>query len=218
MCNLYSLTKAREAIGQLFRVAHNRLQQGDPLPAIFPGRMAPVIRASADGERELVELNWGFVLNQKDRAPKRVTNVRDDKALVSPFWKDSIEHRRCLVPATSFAEPKEITPATWHWFALTGDDPRPLFAFPGIWKRYKGPIKKNGDPVEFDVFAFMTTLPNALVSTINHERMPVILTEDKQFDTWLHGSTQDAMALVHSHDPERMRMVQSGFKKEDLLA
>ena len=64
----------------------------------------------------------------------------------------------------------------------------------------------------------MTTLPNALVSTINHERMPVILTEDKQFDTWLHGSTQDAMSLVHSHDPERMRMVQSGFKKEDLLA
>jgi hypothetical protein len=33
----------------------------------------------------------------------------------------------------------------------------------------------------------------------------------------LHGNTQDAMALVHSHDPARMRMVQSGFKKEDML-
>ena len=215
MCNLYSLTMAREAVARLFRVPHNRMQQGNPLPAIFPGRMAPVVRASADGERELVDLSWGFVLKQKDRAPKRVTNVRDDKALISPFWKDSFASRRCLVPATSFAEPREVTPATWHWFGLQGAEPRPLFAFPGIWRRYKGPIRKNGDPVELDVFAFMTTLPNALVATINHERMPVILTEEKQFETWLHGSTQDAVALVHSHDPERMRMVQSGFKKED---
>lgn len=218
MCNLYSLTTARDAVGRLFRVPHNRLQQGAPLPAIFPGRMAPVIRASTDGDRELIDLSWGFVLNQKDRAPKRVTNVRDDKALVSSFWKDSIGARRCLVPATSFAEPKEITPATWHWFALKGNEPRPLFAFPGIWKRYKGPIRKNGEPVELDVFAFMTTLPNALVATINHERMPVILTQEQQFNTWLHGSTQDAMRLVHSHDPAQMQMVQSGFKKEDLLA
>jgi hypothetical protein len=28
-----------------------------------------------DGERELVVLNWGFVLLQKDKAPKRVTNA-----------------------------------------------------------------------------------------------------------------------------------------------
>ena len=48
--------------------------------------------------------------------------------------------------------------------------------------------------------------------------MPVMLTQKQQFDTWLHGSTQDAMALVHSHDPALMQMVQSGFKKEDLLA
>src|ERR1700730_12264928 len=31
---------------------------------------------SGNGERELVVLNWGFVLLQNDRAPKRVTNMR----------------------------------------------------------------------------------------------------------------------------------------------
>jgi putative SOS response-associated peptidase YedK len=218
MCNLYSMTRAREAVLRLFRVSDNRAEQLDLLPAIFPARMAPVVRQAADGERELVNLSWGFVLQQKDRAPKRVTNVRDDKVLASPFWKESFEMRRCLVPASSFAEPKEVTPATWHWFALRGDDARPLFAFPGIWRRYKGPLRKNGEPVEVDVFAFMTTLPNALVATINHERMPVLLTKPHQFDTWLSGSPTEAYGLVHSHDPARMRMVQSGFAKDDLLA
>lgn len=212
------MTRAREAVLRLFRVGGNRAEQFEPQSAIFPGRMAPVVRRAADGERELTRLSWGFVLNQKDRAPRRVTNVRDDKALVSPFWRDSIEQRRCLVPASSFAEPKEVTPATWHWFSLTGDEPRPLFAFPGIWRRYKGPIRKNGDPVELDVYAFMTTLPNTLVGSINHERMPVLLTEEAEFETWLTGCTKEAMGLVKSYDPAKMRMVQSGFAKEDLLA
>jgi hypothetical protein len=45
-------------------------------------------------------------------------------------------------------------------FALNDDtDDRPLFAFPGIWKRYRGPMKKDGEPVEDDVYAFMTTNP-----------------------------------------------------------
>ena len=81
--------------------------------AIFPGYQAPVVRKAADGERELVALSWGFVLLQKDKAPKRVTNIRDDKAQ-SKFWRTSFEQRRCLVPASSYCVPKGGKPATWH--------------------------------------------------------------------------------------------------------
>jgi hypothetical protein len=97
------------------------------------------------------------VLPQPGRAPRRVTNTRDDKARSSSFWRDSFEKRRCLVPVTCFAEPKEVTPATWHWFALNGEEPRPLFAFAGLWRRNVGPIKKDGPSVELDVYSFMTT-------------------------------------------------------------
>ena len=107
-----------------------------------PGYRAPVVRKALDGERELVVLNWGFVLLQKDKAPKRVTNIRDDKAQ-SKFWRTSFEQRRCLVPASSYCEPKGEKPATWHWFALKGDEPRPLFAFPGVWTRYTGPTRRG---------------------------------------------------------------------------
>ena len=135
------------------------------------------MRKAEDGERELVTLNWGFVLLQKDRAPRRVTNVRDDKILTSKFWRPSFEQRRCLVPASSYCEPKGEKPATWHWFALNGDEERPLFAFPGVWTRYRGPLKKNGDNVDQEVFAFMTTEPNELTESINHERMPVLMSD-----------------------------------------
>jgi len=40
MCNLYSMTRNREAILRLFRVAHNRAGFYEPQPAIFPGYQA----------------------------------------------------------------------------------------------------------------------------------------------------------------------------------
>ena len=144
MCNLYSMTRNVEAIRRLFRISHNRAPASiDPLPAIFPGHMAPVVRRAADGERELGMLSWDFVLPQNGKAPRRVTNFRDDRVLTSRFWRDSFEQRRCLVPASSFCEPfSDVKPATWHWFALKGEEPRPLFAFPAYsWRR---PLRKDG--------------------------------------------------------------------------
>jgi putative SOS response-associated peptidase YedK len=219
MCNLYSLVKNRDAVARLFRVSHNRAAAFEPSSAIFPRHIAPVVRITADGEREIVVMSWGFMLLQRGRAPRPVTNVRDDKILSSSFWKPSFEERRCLVPASSFCEPNgDVKPATWHWFSVNGAEARPLFAFPGIWRKYKGPVKKDGPNVDIETYAFLTTTPNSLVSTINHERMPVLLTREEEFDTWLRGSPDEAFALARQYPSEQMRIVQEGLEKEDLLA
>jgi len=217
VCNLYALNKKRDMVARFFRVSHNRSAAFEPVSAIFPGHTAPVVRCSADGEREVALMSWGFVLLQDGRAPRRVTNVRDDKILQSRFWRGSFEERRCVVPASSFCEPNgDVKPATWHWFGLRGQDDRPLFAFPGIWRRYQGPVKKDGPRHELEVFAFLTTTPNELVATINHERMPVLLTRDEEFKTWLSASPGAALTLAREYPPGQMRIVQEGFKKEDL--
>lgn len=101
MCNLYSMTRMPEAVRRLFRVSHNRAANFDPQPAIFPGYSARVVRKATDGERELVTMSWGFVLLQPGKAPKRVSNVRDDKVLASSFWRQSFEERR-WVPSRSW--------------------------------------------------------------------------------------------------------------------
>ena len=51
----------------------------------LPGWTAQVVRKAEDGERELVPMSWGFVLLQDGKAPRRVTNVRDDNILTSRF-------------------------------------------------------------------------------------------------------------------------------------
>jgi putative SOS response-associated peptidase YedK len=218
VCNLYSVRTSRKTMMAAFRLTDNRMASWEPLPAIFPGHMAPIIRRGEDNERELVLRSWGFILLQQGKAPRRVTNTRDDKVLASSFWKDSFEKRRCLVPASSFCEPDEGKPANWHWFALTGNEERPPFAFPGIWRRWTGPVKKDGPNVDVEVFSFMTTLPNALTVSINHERMPVLLTEEQEFETWLSGTPDEAFGLIRSYPPEKMRIVQSGLEKRDLWA
>jgi putative SOS response-associated peptidase YedK len=217
VCNLYSVRTSRGALARKFGLSDNRMAAFEPLPVIFPGHMAPIIKQSVDGERELVIRSWGFVLLRDGYAPKRVTNTRDDKA-ATKFWKDSFEQRRSLVPATAFCEPDEGKPARWHWFALKADEPRPLFAFAGIYRQWKGPIKKAGPNVDIEVFSFMTTLPNTLTSTINHERSPVLLTSEAEYGAWLTGTPKEAFGLIKASDPERMHIVQSGFDKEDLLA
>ena len=216
MCNLYSMTRNREALIRLFRLSENRAAAVSPLDAIFPGYQAPVVRQAADGERELVQMTWGFVLLQQGKAPRRVTNVRDDKIKSSAFWRGSFEERRCLVPATSFCEPNgDVKPATWHWFALKGASPRPLFAFAGIWRTYNGPVRKDGETVEQDVYAFLTTTPNSLVATINHERMPVLLNSWEACDVWMRAPADEAMSLAQEYAPDGMQIVREGFDKED---
>lgn len=218
MCNLYSNTRSRDAIRSLFKVSDNRAYAFEPMPAIFPKSVAPIVRLAPDGEREMVPATWGFPLLRKGYAPKPVTNVRDDTVLTSPFWRPSFEARRCLVPASSYCEPDSNSPAGWHWFGLKEpDETRPLFAFPGIWKRYRGPMRKDGPEVEVDVYAFMTTAPNELTATIMHDRMPVLLSHEGDFETWLSAPADIAYGLVRTFDVDSMRIVQSGAEKQDLL-
>ena len=168
MCNWYSITRSRTEVRRWFKLPDNRTSMFAPLDAIFPGYVAPVIRQASDGERELATMSCGFLLLMGGMAPRRVANVRDDKILSSPFWKGSFHDRRCLVPVSSYCERNGQSPATWYWFTLTGDHPRPLFAFPNIWQQYTGPIKKDGLNVTQDVYAFMTTEPNPLTARTNH--------------------------------------------------
>jgi len=141
-------------------------------------------------------------LPQRAKAPRRVTNVRNDK-----FWRAVFGAARSKNGAACNGD---VKPATWHWFALRGSDDGPMFAFPGIWRRSQSPIRKDGPKVDIEVYGFLTTTPNKLVATINHERMPVLLTREEEFDMWLNGAPYVAFALA----PGQMWIVQEGFKKQ----
>jgi putative SOS response-associated peptidase YedK len=52
--------------------------------------------------------------------------------------------------------------------------------------------------------------PNELTASINHERMPVLLSDPADFETWLSGSPEEAFKLARTYAAEQMRIVQSG--------
>jgi putative SOS response-associated peptidase YedK len=53
--------------------------------------------------------------------------------------------------------------------------------------------------VDQEVLAFMTMEPNELTISINHERMPVLLSDPADFETWLSGSTDEAFKQARSY-------------------
>jgi putative SOS response-associated peptidase YedK len=115
MCNLYSVTKGQSAIRDLFRASRDRAGNLPFLPAIFLDQMAPIVRVTADGERELVMARWGTPgPPQYGGAP--VTNIRN---LSSPHWRGWLGNRnRCVLPATWFCEYLDTKPRkTPIWFA-----------------------------------------------------------------------------------------------------
>jgi hypothetical protein len=148
-------------------------------------------------------------------SPERLQAVLAGLPVATPTQR---RNKAMMVLMARLCEPDEGTPARWHWFSLKPEKERPLFAFAGIYRRWKGSMKKDGPNVDIEVFSFMTSLPNRLTAQINHERSPVLLTEEDEFKTWLTGTTEEAMGLVKPFDPDRMAIVQSGFEKKDLLA
>lgn len=202
MCNLYSMTKSREALTAYTRAMRDRTANQPPLPDIFPDQLAPIVRTAKDGVREVVTMRWGFPPPSAGKRP--VTNVRN---LESGYWRGWLDKSdfRCLVPVTSFVEYTDATPKIAHWFALGQN--RPLFCFAGIWRPWTG--VRGKEEGEHLLFSILTTDANALTRPIHAAASPVILTGD-DLDTWLHGSPTEARALARPFPAERMHIVLSG--------
>lgn len=223
MCNLYSMTKNQDAIRRLFRVDRDLTGNLPPLPGIFPDYAAPIVRATEDGQRESVMARWGMPSSKKallDAATRRAdkmrakgkdvdfaellrmepdagtTNVRNTS---SAHWRPWLSPaNRCLVPFTAFSEPGRDANGRYRpaWFRLAGDDPEPLAFFAGVHARNWTCVRKMKTGFETcDLFAFLTTDPNAEVGAVHPKAMPVILTTADERDAWLRAEWSEASAL-----------------------
>ena len=215
MCNLYSLSKGQQAIRELTGAMQDQTGNLPILPGVFPDYSAPIVRNSPSG-RELTLARWGmpspaFALKGRNSDPG-VTNVRN---AASPHWRRWLgPESRCVVPFTSFSE-NEVLPDGSRppvWFAL--NDNRPLAVFAGIWTRWTSVRKVKEGETTNDLFAFLTTEPNAEVAPVHPKAMPVILSTREEIDLWLTAPTQDALALQRPLPDGALKIVARGAKKD----
>lgn len=238
MCNLYSLTKGQQAILELSRAMRDTTGNMPPMPGIFPDYAAPIVRTAEDGVRELAMVRWGMPSSKKallDAAKMRAerlrgrgkefdfdellrmepdsgtTNVRNT---ASAHWKRWLEPaNRCLVPLTAFSEFNREAGGD-IWFALSSE--RPLAFFAGIWCPQWTSVRKVRTGLEtIDLFAFLTTTPNAEVGAVHPKAMPVILTTEAERETWMQAPWSEGSALQRPLPDGALEIVARGKKREE---
>jgi putative SOS response-associated peptidase YedK len=185
---------------------------------------APIVRTGAEG-RELATARWGMPSSAnalmeatKKRASKLqakgkpvdfkellrmepdcgTTNIRNVKSKHWTRWL-GVENR-CVVPFNSFSEFNKAEGGD-IWFAL--DESRPLACFAGIWTNWTSVRKVKEGETTNDLYAFLTTEPNAEVGAIHPKAMPVILTTPDEVETWMTAPPDEALVGNHGQPVER---------------
>jgi putative SOS response-associated peptidase YedK len=137
------------------------------------------------------------------------TNIRNVRSRHWTRWL-GVENR-CVVPFNSFSEFNKVEGGD-IWFAL--DETRPLACFAGIWTNWTSVRKVKEGETTNDIFAFLTTEPNAEVGAIHPKAMPVILTTPDEVETWMTATPDEALKLQRPLSDRSLKIVARGVKED----
>jgi putative SOS response-associated peptidase YedK len=197
VCYRYNLRASKKDIRDAFAVAEGIFAElADQ--STWPMRPGLVVRPRTDGGpgREADALRWGLVpfWAADPKCGRDMANARSETVASKPAFRAAFKARRCLIPATGFCERHA---GAWYEFALSD---RPIFALAGLWERWD----KGEAPLE--TYTMLTTASNDLVTQYHaKQRMPVVL-EPEDYDVWLTGTPEQALALLQTYPADRMRV------------
>ena len=191
MCGRFTLTRSAAEVAEHFGLT--AAPAHEPRFNTAPSQMVLIVRrAPADQQRECVRMQWGLVpfwaKHAKDAA--RHINARSETLPERPAFREAAERRRCLVPADGFYEwrggPTERAP--FH-IALPGGE---LFAFAGLWERWRRP----DDSGVLESVSIVTTAATPNIQPL-HARMPIVV-DPAGYDAWLAAEGRDVKAVLAS--------------------
>ncbi|NSL50518.1 SOS response-associated peptidase [Calidifontibacillus erzurumensis] len=201
MCGRFSLTVPLEEIIEFFDLIN-----GDELDYEISYNIAPsqnVLSIVSDGTHNRGGyLRWGLVPFWADSPAigYKMINARAETIDQKASFKNLIKRRRCLIVADGFYEWKKDEKGNKRPYRMIRKN-NGLMAFAGLWDRWE----KGGTILH--TCTIITTRPNELMAEI-HDRMPVILPEEKQ-KIWLDRTIEDVQFLKDLLQP---------YPTEDMIA
>jgi len=133
-------------------------QQKNPLSAGPSAKNSPAL--------ELNEMHWGFPQYQKKGL---LINARAETVLERRTFRESVLHRRCVIPARQFYEwDSDKNKVTFF------REDRAVLFIAGFYNRFQDEVR----------FIILTTQANASVSPV-HNRMPLVLDEG-ELEDWVY--------------------------------
>ena len=192
MCGRYYVDDetARE-IEKLVRDLDRRLKMertGD----VFPSQNAMILKGEGN-HLAAEQMRWGFPGFEKG---KLLINARAETALERPTFRESVQDRRCIIPARGFYEWNKSK----EKFTFERKE-TPVLFMAGCYNRYEGQER----------FVILTTDANSSVAPV-HNRMPLILEPEELKDWVLDDQATESLLhktpvlLEHHAEYEQMRL------------
>lgn len=212
MCGRYVATTTAEGLVKFFVVDDRQVDDLPPSYNVAPTDNVPAV-VRYDGQLVLTEFRWGLVpFWAKDRKiGASMINARSETVADKPAFAESVEKRRCLLPADGFYEWEKVADGTKRgkrlpWFVRRTDGDPMVYA--GIWSSWRD--KTAGpDAPRLLTCSVLTTKANGVLEPI-HDRMPVILRRE-QWDAWLDpqadmGDLRELFGPAADEEVERFRV------------
>lgn len=166
-----------ERLEAILRQAEERYGQPIKRGEINPGDTAAVLVQNRAGKMAAFPMRWGFQMGDK-----LVFNARSESAGLKPMFRESMERRRCLIPAAHYFE----------WDHRYHPRPKYRFSLPDSSLLYlAGIYRMEGQTPVFTVL----TREAAPDLAVFHNRMPVIPAGTRA-RAWLDATVDPAWALA----------------------
>jgi hypothetical protein len=98
------------------------------------------------------------------------------------------------------------------WFAL--DEMRPLACFAGLWTNLTSVRKVKESETTNEIFAFLTTEPNAEAGAVHPKAMPMILTTPDEVETWMAAAPNEALKPQRPLPNGTLEILTRGLKED----
>lgn len=186
MCGRYSLSAS--SLGRFEQALEAEFDAIQPRYNIAPGQDNPVIHL-AEGQPSLDHFRWGLVphWSKEPRTKYSTINAKVETVAEKPFYRESFQSRRCLVPADGWYEWRKTGKGKQPYYIHRDGEP---FAFAGLWEYWEGQVAEP--------FRSYTVLvgPAAVSVQPIHERMPWVLPE-ASWRAWMDPDTpRDAITDI----------------------